>query len=424
MAEPMHTDALRSPIMHAAPMPLRADPPHHRIATLAAYMLDTPTALISLWQDGALQVAGIANPTAPRMREAALAATQLFCARVIAQRSPLVVGDVANHADLGRFQLDTELQVRAYIGVPILNGQRRIAGVLCAMDVGTRDWGSAGAGLLSDLAAGITTEIELANERALRDQEAAEREQMQSQLAQLQSLASLGQLTGNVAHDFNNTLTTIAGYTFLLEESMPSDDPRHDDLQQIVHAVRHGTALTRQLLTVVRNQASEPQLTNMNALILGMQRLLERALTPQIEMSIALADSLPPVLVDPPQLERVLLNLVVNARDAMPEGGRLMLSTEQIVRMTTFETPTRDLAPGRYVLLHAADTGAGVAPELQSRIFEPFFTTKEVGKGTGLGLAVCHGIVRRAGGHIWVTSEPGQGATFTIALPVASACAC
>lgn len=254
--------------------------------------------------------------------------------------------------------------------------------------------------------------------RDMREQRRAEEERRQ-----VQKMEALGRLAGGVAHDFNNILTVILNEASLLLEDLAPDDPRRSSVEQIRQAGAHAAALTRQLLTFSRRQAFQPELLDLNQIIVGIEQMLRRLIGEHIRLTIMLADDLPPILADQSQLEQVVLNLVVNARDAMPEGGHLLIKTALFVpnQVCVCQYPISEI--DQYVLLIVADTGVGIDPEVQPHIFEPFFTTKPRGKGTGLGLAMVHGIVQQVGGHIRFHSELGRGTTFEIYLPAASSTA-
>jgi two-component system cell cycle sensor histidine kinase/response regulator CckA len=243
------------------------------------------------------------------------------------------------------------------------------------------------------------------------------RQRLESQLRQAQKMEALGRFAGGVAHDFNNLLTAIQGYASLLLFDLGPDDPRREDLEEIRKASERATALTRQILAFSRRHVAQTEPVNLNELIGDMERLLPRLIGEDVAIATALEPKLGTVEADPRQVEQVIMNLVVNARDAMPQGGRLTIETENEIVEDDDPRASPDLPPGPYIVLSVSDTGSGIDPEIQSKIFDPFFTTKEPGRGTGLGLATVYGIVKQAGGHIELTSAPHQGSTFRIYLP-------
>ncbi|HXA97107.1 MAG TPA: response regulator [Candidatus Dormibacteraeota bacterium] len=244
-----------------------------------------------------------------------------------------------------------------------------------------------------------------------------ERRQLESQLRQAQKMEAVGQLAGGVAHDFNNLLTVIAGRCYLMLGKLASDDPLRREVDLVRGAAERAARLTHQLLAFSRKQVLEPRVLDLNGTVTGIEPLLRRLIGEHIEIAVRRGSDLGRVKADAGQLEQVILNLAVNARDAMPQGGRLVLETSNA---TLDETATRralDVEPGAYVLLAVTDSGHGMDAATQAQIFEPFFTTKEVGKGTGLGLSTVYGIVKQSDGFIEVESEPGQGASFRVFLP-------
>ncbi|HEY7191768.1 MAG TPA: ATP-binding protein [Vicinamibacterales bacterium] len=253
--------------------------------------------------------------------------------------------------------------------------------------------------------------------RRNQDLLAAERVQrtLEQRLAHAAKLEALGQLAGGIAHDFNNLLTVIAGHTDLLMVE-GSEQARHD-LEQIHLATERAASMTRQLLAFSRQSVLEPRLVNINTVAAQSEAMLRRSLGPGIDIVVDAADDVRPVKADPDQLARVLLNIAINARDAMPAGGTVRIQTRNAVMDDTVVGASTRIPPGDYVLLAISDTGVGMTPETRSRLFEPFFTTKGHGQGTGLGLPVVDGIVKQSGGYIDVDSEIGRGTTFTIYLP-------
>ena len=245
----------------------------------------------------------------------------------------------------------------------------------------------------------------------------SERRRLEEQLLQSQKMEGIGRLAGGVAHDFNNLLTAILGYAALLESSLPPRDRLQEDAREIVKAANRAASLTQQLLAFARKQIITPKIVNLNELVLNTDRMLRRLIGEDIEFVTLLGTDLWPVKVDPIQLEQVLINLAVNSRDAMPTGGRLTIETSNVFLDENYTLQHVEVISGPYVMLALSDTGVGMEEETRAHLFEPFFTTKERGKGTGLGLATCYGIIKQAGGYIWVYSEPGEGTTFKIYLP-------
>jgi len=247
---------------------------------------------------------------------------------------------------------------------------------------------------------------------------AEEKKQLEKQLIQAQKMEAVGQLAGGIAHDFNNVLTAIVGYGNLLLMKIESDDFLKQYAGQILAAAERGASLTKSLLAFSRRQDMNPEAVGLNEIIRNLQKLLERLIGEDIELTTALSDREPVIMADSGQIEQIIMNLVTNARDAMPEGGRLSIRTETIEQLAASEPYPGLDKPGRFALLSISDTGTGMEQSVQEKIFEPFFTTKEVGKGTGLGLAMVYGIVQQHGGHITVSSSKGSGTTFSIYLPV------
>jgi len=248
-------------------------------------------------------------------------------------------------------------------------------------------------------------------------QDVTERVALEERLRQSQKMEAVGRLAGGVAHDFNNLLTVIMGYSQLLTDGLPAASQLLDATAQIRSAANRAAGITRQLLAFSRKQVLSPRVIDLNDIMLNLDTMLRRLIGEDIEVLTVPGRGLGAVKADPGQIEQVIMNLALNARDAMPNGGKLTLETENTELDDTYAREHEPLQPGRYVMLAVSDTGTGMSPETQAHIFEPFFTTKMVGKGTGLGLSMVYGIVKQSGGYIWVYSELNQGTTFKIYLP-------
>jgi signal transduction histidine kinase/CheY-like chemotaxis protein len=245
----------------------------------------------------------------------------------------------------------------------------------------------------------------------------AKLEESRHQLRQAQKMEAIGRLAGGVAHDFNNLLTIIRGYSRLLLDRASGHEFR-GSLERIDDAAERAASLTSQLLAFSRRQVLQPKVFNLNALVQNLEKMLRRLISEDIEMRTVLAANLGSVRADRSQIEQVIMNLVVNARDAMPSGGKLTIETSNVYLDEEYARAHQTVVPGHHVLLAVSDTGAGIGQENLARIFEPFFTTKEMGKGTGLGLSMVYGSIKQSGGNIWVYSEPGRGTSFKIYLPL------
>jgi two-component system cell cycle sensor histidine kinase/response regulator CckA len=256
-------------------------------------------------------------------------------------------------------------------------------------------------------------------QRELREgEERRERKRLEQQLRQAQKMEAIGQLAGGIAHDFNNLLGVIIGYSEMLLEQMEGDAPTRKPAEEINRAGKRAASLTRQLLAFSRRQVLEPKVMSLNVAVTEVEIMLQRLIGEDVNLQTSLDPAIGSVKADPGQIEQVILNLVVNARDAMPRGGKLLLETSNVEldgRATKLHPP---MFAGQFVVLTVTDTGIGMDSETQAHIFEPFFTTKELGKGTGLGLATVYGVVRQSGGFVRVHSEPGQGAQFKVYLPL------
>jgi PAS domain S-box-containing protein len=244
--------------------------------------------------------------------------------------------------------------------------------------------------------------------------------QLEEQLLQSQKMEAVGRLAGGVAHDFNNMLTAIMSYSDLILTDMPPESPLRNDMMEIVKAADKATALTRKLLAFSRQQVLRPTLVDLNGTVDGLRKMIKRLVGTSVELSVELGEGLWTVSADPIEVERVIMNLVLNARDAMPKGGSLSIETTNVAIDEEYASTHADTEPGDYVMVAITDTGMGMTREVRDKVFEPFFTTKEKGKGTGLGLPSVYGIVKQSGGFVWVYSEVGKGTTFKIYLPRAA----
>jgi len=244
-----------------------------------------------------------------------------------------------------------------------------------------------------------------------------ERKQLETQLQQARRMEAIGRLAGGIAHDFNNLLTIIKGYTELALKRPRISSELQADVERIEDASERAGTLVRQLLAFSRRQVLQPKLVDLNSIVLGLDKLLRRLMDEGIQMSTIPGKNIGTIKADPAQIEQVIMNLVVNARDAMPNGGRLTVETANVDLDAAYAGDHATVMAGRYVMLAVSDTGTGMSPETVAHIFEPFYTTKESGRGTGLGLSTVYGIVKQSGGYIWVYSEPGRGSSFKVYLP-------
>ncbi len=251
----------------------------------------------------------------------------------------------------------------------------------------------------------------------LEEKSHSKRLELEQQLRQAQKMEAVGRLAGGIAHDFNNLLMVIQSYTEMLQDSLPAQDGLRKNTEQVLKAAHRATSLTGQMLAFSRKQITSPVVLDLNAVIDDTTKMLKRLIGEDIEVRVDAAESLWMISADSDQIVQVLMNLCVNSRDAMPQGGMITIATENITVKKGGIDGHPYIAPGEYVKLSVTDTGTGISKEQQEQIFEPFFTTKEVGKGTGLGLSMVYGIVKQAGGYVWVDSELGQGACFTVCLP-------
>jgi two-component system cell cycle sensor histidine kinase/response regulator CckA len=260
-------------------------------------------------------------------------------------------------------------------------------------------------------------EIEGRKARLVMAHDVTGRKRLEDQFRQAQKMEAVGQLAGGVAHDFNNLLTVIGAHSDFLLDAIEANDPKREDVEEIQKAGVRASGLTRQLLAFSRKQILRPAVLDLNKTVESAEKMLRRLIGDHIQVSTILSPDLPHILADSGQLEQVLVNLAVNARDAMPDGGRLEIDTSSVEVSEQSIDSNSVTPPGKYVLLCVSDTGTGMDAATRKRVFEPFFTTKDPGKGTGLGLATVYGIIKQSGGYIWVDSEPGSGTTFRIYLP-------
>ena len=344
---------------------------------LAIYTLD-PTSTVRTWNRAAEALYGW------RAEE------------VIGRPLPTIGHDVEDH---GRLR-DRVLRGEALRGVEVT--RRRKDGTLVNISLSVAP--------LHDAAGRVTGMLSLAAD-------VTEMRQLEGQYRQAQKMEAVGRLAGGIAHDFNNLLTAIIGTTALVLEDLGLESRARLDIQEIEKAAKRAAGLTRQLLIFSRQQVLEPRALDLNALVANLEKMLQRLIGEDIELLTKPAASLGAVRADPGQLEQAIVNLVVNARDAMPQGGRLTIETADVELDRSYVAGHVPTQPGRYVLLAISDTGVGMDGATKARLFEPFFTTKEPGRGTGLGLATVYGIVKQSGGYIWAYSELGHGTTFKVYLP-------
>jgi signal transduction histidine kinase/CheY-like chemotaxis protein len=306
-----------------------------------------------------------------------------------------------------------EMAAESYAGTTLRDSSGREIGLIAVIGKKPLD----DSGLVESILKLVA--IPAAGELERREAE-KEKNLLQTQLMQAQKLESVGRLAGGVAHDFNNMLSVILGHVELAQDQIAKDHPLHADLQEVKKAAERSAALTRQLLAFARKQTVSPKMLDLNETVEGLLKMLRRLIGEDIELAWLPGQALWPVKIDPAQIDQILANLTVNARDAIRGVGKIAIETDNIVIDEDFCADRPGFVPGAYVMLNVSDNGCGIAKEIRDQIFEPFFTTKAVGQGTGLGLATIYGIVKQNGGFVNVYSELDQGTTFRIYLPRAA----
>ncbi|MBI1960028.1 MAG: GAF domain-containing protein [Candidatus Rokubacteria bacterium] len=389
-----------------------------RIAELCGRLLESTSVGIRLVEGDDLVVSEGWGDARQVMVTPRLKVGQSLSGVVAASGEPLLVEDIGSdpRVEPAHREAARRLGYTRWLGVPLKVGER-VLGVLNVRRGGSRPFTGEELEIATAFASQATAALE--NARLYREaQEAYARlAQTQAELAQSQKMEAVGRLAGGIAHDFNNLLTVVIGRSELALARLSGDDPLRRDLGLIGTTSKRAAALVRQLLAFSRKQVLRPEVLDLAAVVAGLQGMLRRLIGEDIDLLAVIAPGLGRVTADPGQLEQVIVNLVVNARDAMPRGGRITIETANVDLHEAVAAEREGLPPGAYVRLAVRDTGHGMDAETQAHIFEPFFTTKEVGKGTGLGLATVYGIVKQSDGAIRVASEPGVGTTFTILLP-------
>ena len=393
------------------------DPMWTELARLASVVCDTPVALIALSDHDRLLVAGRQGTGVMELPGSAKPVTDTLTQADIVEVSRL------GSADALPLSFDGP-PIQFYAGAAIRTAGGQPLGLVCVMDHRTRPLSADQRAALMTISRQVSAQLELRRHQAEYDRAQQERQQAEDtlkqrdeQLRQAQKMEAIGNLAGGIAHDFNNLLTVITGYSELVLKKIPETDPQRRKLEEIKKAGDRAAALTQQLLAFSRRQILQPKVVDVNAIISGMASMLQRLVGEDVQVNIALAQDLGRVKADPGQLEQVIMNLVVNARDAMPTGGKVTIETVNVNRVPVFSSKSDASTTRPYIMLAVSDAGTGMDAATKARIFEPYFTTKAAGKGTGLGLSTVYGIVKQSDGEILAYSEPGHGATFKIYLP-------
>jgi signal transduction histidine kinase/ActR/RegA family two-component response regulator len=400
-----------------APPLTQSDPAFAELAHLAALACGTPLALIAVPDKDRLMVVGVHGKVTPAWTgSAAPMAQTLHSPELVIRTGP----DAAEMLPLAT----GEPPLCFLAGLSIRSNEGQPLGLLCVMDRQARSLSADQRAALQAVNHQIAAQLALRRhqaeyERTLQERQQAEEtlRQRDEQLRQAQKMEAIGNLAGGIAHDFNNLLTVITGYSELVLKKMPEMDPQRRKLEEIKKAGDRAAALTQQLLAFSRRQILQPKVVDVNAIISGMASMLQRLVGEDVHVNIALGPGIGSVKADPGQLEQVIMNLVVNARDAMPNGGKVTIETVNVDRVPVFSNRSDGGIKRPYIMLAVSDTGSGMDEATRARIFEPYFTTKAAGKGTGLGLSTVYGIVKQSDGEILVYSEPGHGAAFKIYLP-------
>jgi signal transduction histidine kinase/ActR/RegA family two-component response regulator len=408
------------------------------ITQLAAHICKCPIATVSIiaenrqWYKSKVGIDAVETP-----RDTA------FCSHTINQRELLVVPDTSKDTRFcGNPNVMSGPKVRFYAGAPLINKEGFGLGALCVVDLQPRELDAAQLEALEALSRHVVILLELrraerevqtlnnelekrvaerteqlieSNELLLAEIE--ERKRIEHQMVQIQKMEAIGRLAGGVAHDFNNLLQVVSGYCDILLDQADLKPMNRKSIQEIQKSGKRGAALVGQLLTFSRKQVVEPRQLELNEIVQGMTTMLQRLIGDQVRFVITQGHNLHPIQADLNQIEQIIMNLVINAADAMNNNGHLRLETSSIVLEQPLPYHGGEIEPNRYTVLTVADSGTGMSDEVKAKIFEPFFTTKPIGKGTGLGLATCFGIVQQSRGYIRCESKLGRGTTFDVFLP-------